>query len=131
MFGIINTLGIFAYLLDIPEMISGIDLFGNLFSPEVILAVGGFIFNILALPTLLSEDAAIPKAQSIPSSLVLFFCFAIPYYTIGFQLSAIANTTGAVLWALIAIYRAPTESTESHTKENSNSTSSNMAPADD
>lgn len=131
MFGTINTLGILILFLGMPELISGIGLFGNLFPPEVILAAGGFIFNILALPTLLSKDAAIPKAQSIPSSLVLFFCFAIPYYIIGFQLSAVANTTGAVLWALIAAYRSPDEITGSNVKETSSTTSSNMAPADD
>lgn len=133
MFGNINTLDISSLFIDISEtVIRGTDLITTTFPPEVVLAIGGFVFNILALPTLLSKDAAIPKAQSIPSSLVLFFCFAIPYYTIGFELSAIANTTGAILWALIAIYRAP-DSAEAHLNEETThtSTTSNMAPADD
>lgn len=110
------------------EMVSGIVAsIKHLVSPEVLLAIGGFIFNILALPTLFSEDAAIPKIQSIPSSIVLFFCFALPYYTIGFHLSAIANTTGALLWGLIAIYRSPEDKTTEHTTHSN----SKMAPADD
>lgn len=132
MFGTINTLGML-YFLGIPELFRSIGIFKNLLTPEVVLAVGGFIFNILALPTLLNKNAVIPKAQSVPSSVVLFFCFAIPYYSIDFHLSAVANTTGAILWALIAVYRSPDSnvSVGPSSENEPNSTHSNTHPADD
>lgn len=89
-----------------------IDLFTQIstkISPEFLFTAGGFAFNILVLPTLLNANAAIPRTQSVLSVFVLIFFFTIPYLWIGYYYSALANITGAILWTIVAIYRAPTQ----------------------
>lgn len=79
------------------------------FNPEFFLATGGFVLNLLIVPTIMDEDAAVPRLQSVLSAIVLLFCFAVPYYWIGFYWSAFANMTGVVLWSIVALYRYPSE----------------------
>lgn len=82
-----------------------------LLSAEILFAVGSFTFNIYALPTLLNSDSAVPRLQSIPSVFTLIVFFTIPYLSIGYVISAASTSIGAVLWTLIAIYRAPPNTT--------------------
>lgn len=98
----------------------------ELISPELLLAVGSFIFTLLVVPTLLDSDAAIPRSQSVSSAFVLLVCFAIPYYTLGFYGSALANILGVVLWSVVAVYRAPesTRRVATETKESETSAQS-------
>lgn len=93
-------------------------------NPEVLLAAGGFVLNLLILPTIIDSDAAVPRTQSVLSAVILLLCFAVPYVWIGFYWSAFANTIGVILWTLVAIYRSP----DHHdTKEKSPSSSPTSA----
>lgn len=87
-------------------------LFGVL-TPEVLLAVGGFMFNLLILPTLLNPKAGIPRIQSALSAVTLLLCFTIPYVVLGFYWSAVTNALGVVLWSIVAVYRTPPSSESS------------------
>lgn len=84
---------------------------------ETILTVGGIIFSILVLPTLMDENASIPRKQSLPSSIVLFFFFTIPYAQLGLILPAVSTTLGAVLWGLVAMYRTQNKHEKSNNLE--------------
>lgn len=87
-----------------------VELLSKLLTPEYTLAIGGFVLNLLILPTILDGDAAVPRTQSVLSAVVLLVCFAVPYYWIGFYASAASNMIGVVLWTVVAMYRAPTQS---------------------
>lgn len=82
----------------------------DVLSPEVLLAVGGFVFNLLVLPTLLNPKAGIPRVQSALSAVTLLLCFTVPYVILGFYWSALANSIGFVLWSIVAVYRTPSRS---------------------
>jgi len=82
----------------------------DVLTPEVLLAVGGFMFNLLVLPTLLDPDAGVPRVQSALSAVALLFCFTVPYAVLGFYWSALANSIGVILWSIVAVYRTPSRS---------------------
>lgn len=69
------------------------------------LTIGGLLLNIFVLPTLLSKEARVPRVQSAVYTVGLFILFTIPYLILGMVLPALSTTIGAVLWALVFIYR--------------------------
>lgn len=97
----------------------------DIFRPEMFLAIGGFLFNLIALPTLLNPDAGIPRIQSVLSAAALLFFFTIPYLWMGFYFPALANTIGAIVWTTIAVYRTPNT-----TPNNTSPSLQNEQPAD-
>lgn len=100
-------------------------------SPELMFGIGGFLLNVLVLPTLVDSKAAVPRTQSVLTALVLLVCFAIPYYSIGYHIPAIANAFGFLMWTLVALYRAPATQTTTATEPTETShTQKNLQPAD-
>lgn len=103
-----------------------LELFVQIINVELLLGIGGVILNLLVLPTLLDENATVPRTQSVLSSVVLLFFFAIPYMYMGFHIPGTANLIGVALWAFVAIYRAPS-SNKNYTNHSQNV---NTQPAD-
>lgn len=100
-------------------------------SPEMMFGLGGFLLNLLVLPTLLDSESAVPRTQSVLSAIVLLICFAIPYYSIGFHIPALANGLGFILWGLVAIYRSPSTHSSSRASDSTESHSdTSVQPAD-
>lgn len=75
---------------------------------SLLLTGGGFVLNFLVLPTLLDENAAVPRLQSFPSAIALFVMTA-GYLLLGIVFPAIATAIGGVLWTIVGIYRYPKE----------------------
>jgi pilus assembly protein TadC len=93
---------------------------------ETALTIGGIVFTLLVLPTLLDDEATVPRKQSIPTSIVLFAFFTIPYGCMGLVFPAVSSTLGSLLWGLVAVYRSP----ETNVYEESYSTDMKTAPGD-
>lgn len=93
---------------------------------EITLTIGGIVFSLLVLPTLLDSKATVPRKQSIPTSIVLFAFFTIPYAHMGFVFPAVSSTLGSLLWGLVAVYRRP----ETNVYEESYSTDMNTTLGD-
>jgi hypothetical protein len=72
----------------------------------LLLTGGGMVLNLLVLPTLLNDEAAVPRLQSVPSVGALTAMTA-GYVMLGHPLPAIATALGAILWGLVAVYRNP------------------------
>lgn len=72
---------------------------------EVSLAAGGMLMNFFILPTVLNEDAAVPRKQSVPTACILFLFFTVPYIYLGFLWPAVSTLIGAALWSHVAINR--------------------------
>ena len=77
-----------------------------MFTAELALFIGGMALNIFVLPTVFDKNAAVPRAQSVPTSVFLIVFFVIPYSTLEMYLPAFATAVGAVLWGYIAVYRS-------------------------
>jgi hypothetical protein len=73
---------------------------------SLLLTGGGFVLNFLVIPTLIDEDAAIPRMQSFPSAIALFVMTA-GYLLLGVIFPAIATAIGGVLWTIVGFYRYP------------------------
>lgn len=75
-------------------------------TPTTLLTIGGMILNVMVLPTLFSEDAAVPRMQSVPSAAALKMMTG-AYAMLGLWLPALATGLGALLWIGVALYRNP------------------------
>lgn len=74
-------------------------------TPTMLLTVGGMILNVMVLPTLFSEDAAVPRMQSVPSAAALKMMTG-AYILLGLWLPALATGIGSLLWSGVAIWRS-------------------------
>lgn len=74
-------------------------------TPTTLLTIGGMILNVMVLPTLLNEDAAVPRLQSVPTAAALVMMTA-AYLMIPLYLPALATALGAILWGGVAVYRS-------------------------
>jgi membrane-associated phospholipid phosphatase len=72
------------------------------------LTIGGMILNVMVLPTLLDENAAVPRLQSFPSSIALGM-MTMAYVLLELWLPALATLIGCVLWLGVAVYRSSEE----------------------
>lgn len=72
---------------------------------ELSLATGGMLMNFFILPTVLNDNAAVPRKQSLPTASILFLFFTVPYLYLGFVWPAISTLVGSVLWGYVALYR--------------------------
>jgi len=74
-------------------------------TPTMLLTVGCMILNIMVLPTLLNDEAAVPRAQSVPSAAALKMMTG-AYLMLGLWLPALATGIGSLLWSGVAIWRS-------------------------
>lgn len=74
-------------------------------APSLILGAGGMLLNLFVLPTVLDDEAAVPRAQSVPTTVALA-AMTYAYATLGLVVPALATAIGAVLWAVVAAIRA-------------------------
>jgi len=74
---------------------------------EILIFVFGLTLNIFSLPTLLDEEAAVPRLQSMVTGISLTV-ISLSYVSLGLLLPALSVGLGAIFWACIFIYR-PTD----------------------
>lgn len=67
--------------------------------------LGGIVFFLTLLPTLLDEESAVPRTTSVPTAATLWL-FTILYVSMGFWLSVIVNALTAAVWSLIAVFKS-------------------------
>jgi hypothetical protein len=72
---------------------------------EALLVVSGVILHLFIIPTLLNEDAQVPRWQSIPTAIALL-AIAVAYISLGLFWPMMSVLLGSALWALVAIYRS-------------------------
>lgn len=75
---------------------------------DYVILIGSIIAIGSLVPTLLDEDATIPKTTSIPT-LVVLSGQSIAFYSIGLIGSTVGAVAGFVLWSLIAVYKRPAD----------------------
>jgi len=75
---------------------------------DIVFTLGGFIFALLLIPTLIDSEAQVPRLTSIPTALILVI-FSLTYFSLGFYYSTITNLMTAGCWAGISIWRSPEE----------------------
>lgn len=73
---------------------------------DILFTGGQLILGAVLIPTLLDEEAAVPRWTSVPTSLVLF-AFAAGYATMGLLFSALSTAAAAALWAAVVAKRSP------------------------
>lgn len=71
---------------------------------ELLIFIFGLTLNIFSLPTLLDEEAAVPRLQSMVTGISLTV-ISLSYVTLGLLLPAVSVGIGAVFWTFIFIYR--------------------------
>lgn len=72
---------------------------------EALLVVSGVILHMFVIPTLLNEDAQVPRWQSIPTSISLL-SIAVAYISLGLFWPMVSVLFGSALWILVAVYRS-------------------------
>lgn len=73
---------------------------------ELVFVIGGLVFAVNLLPTILNKDSVIPRSTSISTALVLFG-YVCAFIALGQPFSATATGLTAVMWSAIAVIRAP------------------------
>lgn len=73
---------------------------------EAVIAVGQAAFFMLLMPTLLNPRAAVPRATSLPTGLILG-AFAFTFATMGLAFAAGTSAASALGWLGIAVIRTP------------------------
>lgn len=71
---------------------------------EILIFTGGVILELFAIMTLLDEDAAVPRIQSLAFAIALTIV-AIGYAAIGLVLPFLSVVFGSVVWMLVFVYR--------------------------
>lgn len=71
---------------------------------ELLVFAGGIVLNIFVIPTLLDDEAAVPRIQSLAFAIALF-TVAVGYTVLGLTLPMLSVVAGAVLWMLVFLYR--------------------------
>ena len=72
---------------------------------EVSLFVTGMLLNVFIIPTVLNQNASLPRTQSIPTALGMVFGFGVPYLVLGMILPSVSSFLGGGLWAYVALFR--------------------------
>jgi hypothetical protein len=74
---------------------------------ELLVFAGGIILNVFVVPTLLDENAAVPRIQSLAFAIALS-TVAVGYMVLGLMLPMLSVMLGAILWILVFVYRPTT-----------------------
>lgn len=71
---------------------------------NVVFGVGGIVFILAMLPTLLGRHSQVPRSSSLTTGLVLA-TFLFPYALLGTWFAFASNAALAFLWLMVAVYR--------------------------
>jgi len=73
---------------------------------DIILTAASSVLTVLLLPTVLDEDASVPRETSAPTSICLY-AMAGTYLSLNLHISALVTSATASLWGIIAWKRTP------------------------
>ena len=76
---------------------------------DVVFLVGSTLSVLFLYPTLRDATAQVPRATSVPSTLIGGL-YAVTFYTLGMTFSALGSVAAFGMWSLIAALRAPPDS---------------------
>lgn len=71
---------------------------------DLVLTLSGVILSLPLIPTVLNEEAQVPRRTSIPTGTALFIV-GTTYITLGFWFATVTSYVQVVLWYYIALKR--------------------------
>jgi len=76
---------------------------------DIVFLVGSMTSVIFLYPTLRDAAARVPRATSIPS-MIIGGVYSMTFFTLGMEFSALGSFSACTMWSLIALFRAPDDS---------------------